>query len=375
MIIRACGGESDMIEVPGLSMKELAEQADRFDPIVLTQDITILEELRRQLRTSQAGRALLDATLVRLALAEQFTQIGELLDQVSGNGAATTGGARAVQKKKPEVAEAQARSAVVAAMAPPAPPARPATPAPNASAEAAPAVSVPAAVSVAPQVTTTSVTLDEDEDDDLPRPGKVWDNSGPSLAELLKQQVNVTVPATAAPVPAEPDQPSEPATNVEPVAIDNLPEVWQKLLNVLAGKSAALPPLLHNAQLVGIEENQAVIRFAHRDAFHARTLDRNGKKDIVRDALCTVVGQCVGLKIDLSPPVEGEDAPAASAPVRPNPPPRVQKPVAPEPPPMPETPTIRLTSELREELRQANPLIDAMIKELGAEIVKVEPTT
>ncbi|HSU68218.1 MAG TPA: DNA polymerase III subunit gamma/tau, partial [Tepidisphaeraceae bacterium] len=28
MIIRACGGESDMIEVPGLSMKELAEQAE-----------------------------------------------------------------------------------------------------------------------------------------------------------------------------------------------------------------------------------------------------------------------------------------------------------------------------------------------------------
>src|SRR4051794_40597734 len=103
LIIRACGSDSSMIEVPGLSLKELQEQAARFDPVVLTQDITILEELRRQLRTSQAGRALLDATLVRLALAEQFTQIGELLDQVGGNGASPAS-ARPVQKKKPELA-------------------------------------------------------------------------------------------------------------------------------------------------------------------------------------------------------------------------------------------------------------------------------
>jgi DNA polymerase-3 subunit gamma/tau len=366
MIIRACGGDSSMIEVPGLSTKELAEQAERFDPIVLTQDITILEELRRQLRTSQAGRALLDATLVRLALAEQFTQIGELLDQVSGNGAPSGGAARPVQKKKPEVApepaEADARAAVVAAMMPSVPKPEPVTTA-----------VAPIATSIAPQVTTTAISLDEEDDDDLPRPGKVWDNSGPSLAELLKQQVKVNVAVEPAPTLVQPANPSESVSNVESVAIDNLPEVWQKLLNVLNAKSAGLPPLLASAQLVGIEENQAVIRFPHRDAFSARTLDRNGKKDIVRDALCTVVGQSVGLRIDLAPPVEGEDEPPP-APSRPAPQ-RVQKPVAAEPPPMPETPTIRLTTELREELRQANPLIDAMIKELGAEIVKVEPVT
>jgi hypothetical protein len=232
---------------------------------------------------------------------------------------------------------------------------------------------VAAQASVAPQVTTSSISLDEDEDDDLPRPGKVWDNSGPSLAELLKQQVKVAVPATPAPA-AELAKSPESLANIEPVAIDNLPEVWQKLLHLLGEKSAALPPLLHNAQLVGVEENQAVIRFAHRDAFHARMLDRNGKKDIVRDALCVVVGQTVGLKIDLAPPVEGEDdPPAASPPVRPNPPPRVAKPAAPEPPPIPETPTIRLTTELRDELRQKNPLVDALVRDLGAEIVKVEP--
>jgi DNA polymerase III gamma/tau subunit len=79
LILRTCGPESNLVEVPGLSMKELAGQAMRFDPVVLSQDIAILEELRRQIRQSQAGRALLDATLVRLALAEQFNAIGNVL--------------------------------------------------------------------------------------------------------------------------------------------------------------------------------------------------------------------------------------------------------------------------------------------------------
>ncbi|HSI36364.1 MAG TPA: DNA polymerase III subunit gamma/tau, partial [Tepidisphaeraceae bacterium] len=95
LILRTCGPESELVEVPGLSLKDLAAQANRFDPVSLTQDITILEELRRFMRQSQSGRALLDATLVRLALAEQFTPIPELLARV-GAGAAGGDG----QKKK-----------------------------------------------------------------------------------------------------------------------------------------------------------------------------------------------------------------------------------------------------------------------------------
>jgi DNA polymerase III gamma/tau subunit len=97
LVLRTCGAESKLVEVPGLAMKDLQQQASQFDPIVLSQDITILEELRRQMRTSQAGRALLDATLVRLALAEQFSQIGELL---SGNGAAKSAASGGAVKKK-----------------------------------------------------------------------------------------------------------------------------------------------------------------------------------------------------------------------------------------------------------------------------------
>ncbi|MGB7159473.1 MAG: DNA polymerase III subunit gamma/tau, partial [Tepidisphaeraceae bacterium] len=97
LILKACGPDSNLVEVPGVNAKDLVAQAQRFDAMVLSQDITILEELRRQVRQSGAGRALLDATLVRLALAEQFASVGELLSRVDG--AATTS---AVQKKKPE---------------------------------------------------------------------------------------------------------------------------------------------------------------------------------------------------------------------------------------------------------------------------------
>jgi DNA polymerase III gamma/tau subunit len=75
--------------VPGLSTDDLQKQAQRFDPVTLSQDIAILEELRRNMRTSQAGRALLDATLVRLALAGQFASVDELLGRIDGNGPRT----------------------------------------------------------------------------------------------------------------------------------------------------------------------------------------------------------------------------------------------------------------------------------------------
>jgi DNA polymerase-3 subunit gamma/tau len=81
LIVRTCGLQNDLVEVFGVTPEELKKQADAFDPVMLTQDIVILEELRRAAKSSQAGRALLDATIVRLALAEQFTPIAQLIEQ------------------------------------------------------------------------------------------------------------------------------------------------------------------------------------------------------------------------------------------------------------------------------------------------------
>jgi DNA polymerase-3 subunit gamma/tau len=97
LIVLTCGKESGLLDVPGLEETDLAGQAGKFDAATLAQDIAILEELRRNMRQNQTGRAMLDATLVRIALAEQFSSIGPMLGQ---------GGAAAppAEKKKPEPA-------------------------------------------------------------------------------------------------------------------------------------------------------------------------------------------------------------------------------------------------------------------------------
>jgi DNA polymerase-3 subunit gamma/tau len=79
LIARTCGKESGLLNVPGMSEGELADQAAKFDAANLSQNIAILEELRRNMRQSQTGRAMLDATLVRLALAKEFSSIEQLL--------------------------------------------------------------------------------------------------------------------------------------------------------------------------------------------------------------------------------------------------------------------------------------------------------
>jgi DNA polymerase-3 subunit gamma/tau len=97
LIALTCGKDSGLVDIPGLSESDLYAQAARFDASALAQDIAILEELRRNMRHNQTGRAMFDATLVRLTLAGQFLSIGPLLAQgVSAPATAVE------QKKKPE---------------------------------------------------------------------------------------------------------------------------------------------------------------------------------------------------------------------------------------------------------------------------------
>jgi DNA polymerase III gamma/tau subunit len=285
LVIRACGADSDLVEVPGLSTEDLQKQAERFDPVTLSQDIAILEELRRSMRTSQAGRALLDATLVRLALAGQFATVDELLGRLDGE--------------------------------------RPSATAARASAAATPALKKNV------EVTST------------------WHRHP---AHAHGQDAHATDELNAAP-------------NIEPVAVDDLPTVWQSMLKVLSSKGAGFLPLVEDAALVSIDDGMAVLRYPHDRDTIVKMLDRNGKKDVIRDTLSSILRTSVGLKIELAPaPEAATDDPPAEQPS-----PRV-KAIAPVPA---AEPTVRITSELRAELRK-NPLINAVVEHLGGEIVKVE---
>jgi DNA polymerase-3 subunit gamma/tau len=348
LILRTCGAESNLVEVAGISIDDLATQAGKFEPVVLTQDIAILEELRRNLRTTQAGRALLDATLVRLALAEQFATVDELIGRVNGAPlparAAST--AAPLQKKKPEVGEVVSGQWSVVSE--------------DATTTDAP-VEPPAAgpASAGPSFVASS----DEEDDDLPRPGKVWDSSGPSLAELLKQRSGAAPASSASSPPAA----APVASNVEPVRIGDLDELRDKLLSALAHKGPSLAALLKDATLVGIENDQAILRYAHDQEPLVKMLDRNGKKETIRDVLSALIGKAVSLKFELAaaPPEPAAPTPAPAAAPR-KPAPRF----TPPPAPIPE-PTIRITEEIKQQLMN-DELIKAAVETLGGEIVKVE---
>ncbi len=335
LILRTCGPDSDMVEVPGLNPKDLNAQATQFDPIALAQNIAILEELRRNIRTSQAGRAILDATLVRLALSDQFTSIADLLNS---DGAPRTS-ALSVKKKCPEPLTA-------------APPPVEATPASRSSLPPSPS---------------------EDEEDDLPAPGKVWDNSGPSLKELLAAQ-SANAQETSSPTAAVPPENSEPP-NFEPVAVTDLPQVWRQLLTLLAERGPSIHSLVSQGKLVAIEDGQAIIHYAQQHETFVKLLDKsNTKRDVVREVLTKVVGSPLGVSFKVSADSDTAVVIAAVLPTVRSLPKPVRREVhrPPEPAPIAAAPTIKLTQELEDSLKQSEPLIRALMEAFGAKIVKVE---
>jgi len=367
LVLRTCGPDEELVEVPGLSIEDLLKQAEQFDPAALTQDVTILEELRRQVRQSQLGTSLLDATLVRMAMADQFASIGQLLARLDGGGAgpARPGPARppgsGVAPKLPVQSPAQVPAQkknfdeVIAAPVPPAP--------------AAPvAPEVPPAVPAAPTV----VDLPDDDDDDaLPSVGRVWEGPAPSLGAILKKHAGGA--ATPPPAPKAPPAPAG-GSNVEAVDPSDLPAVWQAFLNLLKQHGPGLHSILSHGRFVGVEDGRAVIRFGPQHETFVKMLDRNGKKELVREAIARVLKQSIGVRFEVDPAAGGE---AAAAPVAPAaaPEPRTapHRARAAEPtPPAPQAPAVKITPELIESIRSAEPLVKALMDELGAQIVKVE---
>ena len=297
LILRTCGPESNLVDVPGLATEQLVEQANRFDAVALTQGITILEELRRNIRQSLTGRALLDATLVRLAMADQFTSIGDLLSRLDGGGAAPARAsqptlAQAAQKKNPE-------------------PARPAVVAAN---------------------------------------------------DLENASSPVAPPAADAP-----------ESNIEPVDPSNLPAVWRTLLKLLSSHGPVLQSLLSPGKLVAIEDGRAVVRYPAQHETFVKMLERNGKKELVREKLTELLGQSVGVRFEVD---RAEDVVPVAAPPEPatrsGESRRASSRAAPaDESVVPAAAAAKLTPELVESLRN-EPLIKALMDQMGAQIVKVD---
>jgi hypothetical protein len=170
---------------------------------------------------------------------------------------------------------------------------------------------------------------------------------------------------------------------------NDLPAVWQALLHVLRDR-VGVHPLLVNGELVGIRDGQAIIRYTANNDQFPKMLSRNGKKELVGDAFSQVLGRAIGVRFEVMEATapaagaasaignsNGNGHAAAPAPVGAAPVARRANPVEPAPDAVPVTPASsaqsnagRPTAEQVAELEK-DPLVGALMKQLGATIVKI----
>ena len=100
MLIAACGPDSELIELSEDAKPQAIEQAARFDAAGLVHMIALCENLQRFGKTSSNPRALLDATVVRLALAEKMADVSAVLAGGALPAAASGGGGVSGSEKK-----------------------------------------------------------------------------------------------------------------------------------------------------------------------------------------------------------------------------------------------------------------------------------
>jgi DNA polymerase-3 subunit gamma/tau len=84
MVLKTAGDGSDILLLSCSSTATLNQLSQTFDIPWLVFAITTLERLRWTLRNSETARALLEATLIRLAMSEQFISLDALTEQLRG---------------------------------------------------------------------------------------------------------------------------------------------------------------------------------------------------------------------------------------------------------------------------------------------------
>jgi DNA polymerase III gamma/tau subunit len=84
MVLQSAGADSKVLVLTEEEKQRLQQVADKFDIAALIYNITALEKLRWTLRNSETSRALLEASLLRLALSEHFIGLDQLSAKLSG---------------------------------------------------------------------------------------------------------------------------------------------------------------------------------------------------------------------------------------------------------------------------------------------------
>jgi DNA polymerase-3 subunit gamma/tau len=84
LVVKSAGAKSELLVAGAEHRKRVGELAEMFDIAGLVYNITTLEKLRWTIKNSETARALLEASLLRLALSEHFLNVDSLLSQAGG---------------------------------------------------------------------------------------------------------------------------------------------------------------------------------------------------------------------------------------------------------------------------------------------------
>lgn len=78
MVMAACGSDTDLVDMTAEAREADAARAERYDAAGLSHLIALCESVHRTARQSAAPRALVDAAIVRMALAERVADVAAI---------------------------------------------------------------------------------------------------------------------------------------------------------------------------------------------------------------------------------------------------------------------------------------------------------
>jgi DNA polymerase-3 subunit gamma/tau len=231
MVLRVCGNETELLDIPGEWRGALVKLAPAFDPAVLVHHIALCDQTLRSLRGSTMQRPLFDALMVRLALSGQFSSIRQVLQ--SG------------QLPAPST-EAQKKNEAL--NPPPAtpPPANSSSPPPSATRAAAMTATAPAAAQTPPAAAppgnapVSAVAQEEStaQGDTTWRAIEAYlqENQGTSLINLLNGEARITMTDSTAGVARI----QVPAHTHTMVSSERYTRMLESALNVALGQNLRL---------------------------------------------------------------------------------------------------------------------------------------
>jgi hypothetical protein len=171
-------------------------------------------------------------------------------------------------------------------------------------------ISSPAATSAVTPVLTESVSavaVAEDEDDDLPRPGKVF--AGPSIKSLMAAQFSSPVQRQATSGGSEDASIGDGSTGARVAAnADPTAEVRSIWSDVLTRLDPSLSGMLRMARLARIEHDIAVVGFPPDGEMFAKRWAGNGKKELIAAAVSEAAGRSLGVVFE----IDKAEAPASA---------------------------------------------------------------